>query len=152
MSCMRARQIDHLNPICAGTGHKHVIYMIFQLLTCYTDFTLSLSSIYFSTTTRVVIPELESHVKIGRCSRVVFPVVKASKCGTPTTQKQTESNRLTRRHQRAFQTRLSGENVLMVSSVDFPIVRKRSRPAATYVEKSSSELKNIDAPILRICS
>ena len=69
---MRARQISHLNSICAGTGYKDVIDMIFQLLTCYTEYTLSLSSIYFNTATRVVSPELEYHVKIGRCSRVVF--------------------------------------------------------------------------------
>ena len=60
MSCMRARQINHLNSICAGTGYKDVIFMIFQLLTCYTEYTLSLSSIYFSTATGVVIPELDT--------------------------------------------------------------------------------------------
>ena len=141
MSCMRARQNSHLNPICAGTGYKHVIDMIFQLLLYYTEYTLKPSSISFSTTTRVVVPELESHVKIGRCSRVVFHIVKASECGTTTTPKQTESNRCTRRHQRAFQTRLSGENVLMVSSVDFPTIRKRSRPATTYIVIPSSKLK-----------
>ena len=89
---VHARQaIFTINSIRAGTSYKDVIYMIFQLRTYYTNYTLNPSSIYFSTTTRVVIPESERHVKNGRCSRVCH-TLKGSKCGTTTTRKQTESD------------------------------------------------------------
>lgn len=100
---MRARQFFHFDSICAITGYKDVIYMIFQRRTYYTDYTLNPSSIYFSTTTRVVIPELESHVKIGRCSRLESLISsKGPNAALQQHENSPRATRLSRRHQRAF--------------------------------------------------